>query len=55
MGVRGQMDMREWMGQEELKGETNGKEERVMDQKKVELVLALYLHYHRQAEVDSHP
>jgi len=30
------MDMREWMGQEELKGETNGKEERVMDQKKVE-------------------
>jgi len=24
------------MGQEELKGETNGKEERAMDQKKVE-------------------
>jgi hypothetical protein len=29
------MVMRERMGQEELKGETNGKE-RVMDQKKVE-------------------
>ena len=36
VGVRGHMDMREWMGQEELKGETNGKEERAMDQKKVE-------------------
>jgi hypothetical protein len=30
------MVKRECMGQEELRGETNGKEERAMDQKKVE-------------------